>query len=226
VPTDLPRYDRPERPDGSRSGLPDRQDRLPVGHPSSPRYLGRDGEASRIDSPASLPDWRWPTTEIGDPDARRHDADKRLPAAERPEWHEPLARGEVDRVGLGVVDERASTFQPRERRLADHLAGQGSAVVAIHDGYGRAGRMPDAAVDGVWTEFKSLDPGASDRTVKAALTSAKGQARHAVIDGRGSGLASDQADRGVRRFLGTPHAARLDEIRIIADDFDLHWKRG
>jgi hypothetical protein len=36
---------------------------------------------------------------------------------------------------------------------------------------------------------QSLDPGASDRTVKAALNSAKGQARHAVIDARGSGLA-------------------------------------
>jgi hypothetical protein len=70
-------------------------------------------------------------------------------------------------------------------------------VVAVHDGYGRQGRRPDAAVDGTWTEFKSLGPGARDTTVKAALTSAKGQARHAVVDGRGSGLTRDEADRGI-----------------------------
>lgn len=147
-------------------------------------------------------------------------------AAERPEWQGPLARGEVDRVGPGVVDERASRFAPPERRLADYLAGEGRAVAAIHDGFGREGRRPDAAVDGVETEFKSLDPGASNTTVKAALTSAKGQARHAVVDARGAGLDSKEAERGLRRFLGTPHATSMAAIRIIGDDFDLDWKRG
>ena len=134
--------------------------------------------------------------------------------------------GGLERVGLGIVDERASRFQPRERWLADCLASEGRSVVAIHDGYGRRGRKPDAAVDGVWTEFKSLDPGADNRTVKAALTSAKGQARQAIIDGRDSGLDGAEADRGMRRFLGTPYANRLDAIRIVGDDFDLNWKRG
>ncbi len=149
-----------------------------------------------------------------------------LPAAERPDWRQPLARGEVERVGLGIVDERASSFDPRERRLADYLSGEGRAVVAIHDGYGRDGRKPDAAVDGVPTEFKCLDPGASDRTVKAALTSAKGQAREAIIDGRDSGLVAEDAERGMRRFLSAPYADRLDAIRIIGDDYELEWKRG
>jgi hypothetical protein len=139
---------------------------------------------------------------------------------------ETSARGEVERVGLGIVDERASRFQPREHRLADHLAGEGHSVVAVHDGYGREGRKPDAAVDGIPTEFKCLDPGASDRTVKAALTSAKGQAREVVIDGRDSGLTSEDADRGVRRFLGAPYADRVDAIRIIGADHELEWKRG
>jgi hypothetical protein len=134
--------------------------------------------------------------------------------------------GELERVGPGVVDERASRFQPRERKVADFLASEGRSVVAIHDGYGREGRKPDAAVDGVWTEFKSLDPGASDRTVKAALTSAKGQARQVAIDGRESGLGRAEADQGMRRFLGTPYGNRLDAIRIVGDDFDLNWKRG
>jgi hypothetical protein len=139
---------------------------------------------------------------------------------------EALSRGPVERIGPGVVDERASRFQPSERRLADHLAGEGRTVVAIHDGYGRAGRRPDAAVDGVDTEFKSLDAGASDRTVKAALTSAKGQARAAVIDGRDSGLGRPEADLGIRRFLGTPFGDRMDAIRIVGDGYDLTWERG
>jgi Contact-dependent growth inhibition CdiA C-terminal domain len=48
--------------------------------------------------------------------------------------------------------------------------------------YAVYGRTPDARVNDMPVEFKSLDPGASDRTVKAALNSAKRQAHHAVID--------------------------------------------
>jgi hypothetical protein len=147
-------------------------------------------------------------------------------AVERLEWQAPLARGEVDRVGLGVIDERAKSFSPSERRIADYLATPGSAVVAVSEMYGREGRKPDACVDDIPVEFKSLDPGANDRTVKAALNSAKGQASHTVIDGRGSGLTQDDANRGLQRFLGTPWAYRLESVRIIGDGYDLQWKRG
>lgn len=85
------------------------------------------------------------------------------PAVERPEWQSALARGDVDRVGLGVVDERAREFLPKERRAADLLAAAGAAVVAVHDGYGTEGRKPDALVDDTYTEFKSLDPGRATR---------------------------------------------------------------
>jgi hypothetical protein len=208
--------DRPGYPDGPGSGrgpdteLSQRLARLPPGHPSSPEYRSND------QGPEAKPD----------PADRRNLADGREPATRRPEWQVPLARGAVDRAGPGVVDERASQFSPRERRVADLLASEGRTVVAVHDGYGRQGRRPDAAVDGVWTEFKSLDPGASDKTVKAALTSAKGQAHQAVVDGRHSGLSRDEADRGLRRFLGTPYAYQLEAIRIVGDDYDVNWKRG
>jgi hypothetical protein len=203
----LERY-LPER--AARHDLPGRQGELPGNHPSATDYKSQ----------------REPGFETRPDGVRAAQPDRFMPASERPEWREPLARGEVERVGLGIVDERASKFQPRERRLADHLARGGHAVVAIHDGYGREGRRPDAAVNGVPTEFKCLDPGASDRTVKAALTSAKGQAREVVIDGRDSGLTSDDAGRGVRRFLGAPYADGLKAIRIIGDDYELEWKRG
>jgi hypothetical protein len=199
--------DLPEH--AARHDLRGRLTELPSNHPSAADY---DSQRER-------------RFETRSNDARADQPDRSLPATERPEWREPLARGEVERVGLGIVDERASKFLPRERRVADHLAGEGHAVVAVHDGYGREGRKPDAAVDVIPTEFKCLDPGASDRTVKATLTSAKGQAREVVIDGRGSGLASEDADLGVRRFLGTPYADRLDAIRIIGDDYEREWKQ-
>lgn len=148
------------------------------------------------------------------------------PAVERSEWQTPLLEGAVDRVGLGVVDERAKKFSPAERRIAEHLAANGAAVVSVSEGFGVCGRTPDSHVDNVPVEFKSLDPGASDRTVKAALNSAKGQARHALIDARDSGLTEDEADHGIRRFRGTPHGDRLDAVLIVGDDYIIDWKRA
>lgn len=148
------------------------------------------------------------------------------PATERPEWQVPLSEGEVDRCGLGVIDERAKKFSPPERRIAEYLADKGPAVVSVSEGFGVYGRTPDARVNDIPVEFKSLDPGASDRTVKAALNSAKGQARHAVVDARGSGLTEDQAHLGIRRFSGTPHGDRLDTVLIVGDNYNIDWKRA
>ena len=148
------------------------------------------------------------------------------PATERPEWETLLSRGAVDRCGLGVIDERAKRFSPAERRIAEYLADQGSAVVSVSEGYGIHGRTADARVNDVPVEFKSLDPGASDRTVKAALNSAKGQSRYAVVDARGSGLTEDQAHRGIRRFNGTPHGDRIDAVLIVGDNYNIDWKRA
>jgi Contact-dependent growth inhibition CdiA C-terminal domain len=148
------------------------------------------------------------------------------PAVERVEWQTALMQAAVDRNGRGVIDERAKRFSPAERRIAEILASRGPAVVAVSEGFGASGRTPDAHVNGVPVEFKSLDPGASDRTVKAALNSAKGQARHAVIDARDSGLAEDDALRGIRRFRGTPHGDRIHAILILGDNFTIEWKRA
>jgi hypothetical protein len=113
------------------------------------------------------------------------------PAIERSEWPTAPDEGTVDRVGLGVVDERAKKFSPAERRIAEYLARGGLAVVSVSEGFGIHGRTPDARADDVPVEFKSLDPGASDRTVKAALNSAKrpgpprGHRRPRIRAGRG-----------------------------------------
>ena len=148
------------------------------------------------------------------------------PAIERIEWEAPLRRGEVDRCGLGVIDERAKEFSPSERRIAEYLAVKGPAVVSVSEGFGVCGRTADARVDGTPVEFKSLDPGAGDKTVKAALNSAKGQARYAVIDARDCGLTENDAHRGIRRFSGTPYGDRLDAVLIIGDNYIIDWKRA
>ena len=148
------------------------------------------------------------------------------PASERHEWQIPLGRGEIDRCGLGVIDERSKRFSAAERRIAEHLAAPGPAVVSVSEGYGIYGRTADARVNGISVEFKSLDPGASDRTVKAALNSARGQARYAVVDARDSGLTEDQVHRGIRRFSGTPHGNRLDAVLVIGDNYTIDWKRA
>jgi hypothetical protein len=128
-----------------------------------------------------------------------------LPPALRAEWRELLAAGLVDRVGLGVVDERARRFFPEERLVADLLAMEGKVVVAQEEDHTRPGiRQWDADVDGVPAEFKALEPGATNATVKSAVKDAMGQARHVIVDCRLSGISEAEARRGVARVLGTP----------------------
>jgi len=55
------------------------------------------------------------------------------PASERHEWQIPLSQGEIDRCGLGVIDKRAKTFSAAERRIAEHLATPGPAVVSVSE---------------------------------------------------------------------------------------------
>lgn len=148
-------------------------------------------------------------------------------AGERPIGRGRTAAGrteEVDRIGLGAVDQREREFVPAERRVADLLAGEGRVVSALRESDDPGVRRPDATVDGQFTEFKCPDVGATNVTIKAALTDAKGQARHAIVDGRGTGLTDTEAHRGLRRFLGA-HPDRMDTIRILGDDFDIRWNR-
>src|SRR6266516_4545312 len=70
------------------------------------------------------------------------------PASERHEWQIPLSRGEVDRCGLGVIDERSKRFSAAERRIAEHLAAPGPAVVSVPEGYGIYGRTAGARATG------------------------------------------------------------------------------
>jgi Contact-dependent growth inhibition CdiA C-terminal domain len=133
-------------------------------------------------------------------------------------------------------DERAKKFSPAERRIAEYIAYRGAAIVSVSEGFGRHGRTPDARADDVPVEFKSLDPGASDRTVKAALNSAKGQARHAVIDTRPQdahleNLIERALGQRFTREEGSDPYIRVDTAAVYVgghdfDDDDITWPDG
>jgi hypothetical protein len=53
----------------------------------------------------------------GPPDAGDEPPDRQRSA----EWQDLLSRGEVDRCGRGVIDERGKRFSPAERRIAEYL---------------------------------------------------------------------------------------------------------
>jgi contact-dependent growth inhibition (CDI) system CdiA-like toxin len=187
--------DQPER--GGRSdavSLRDRLDSLPANHPSSPAFAADAGPG------------------------RIYDREHAIGNQDRPK--QERCSGGLDRRGDGFVDQRARTFLPAELAIAEVLADNGAAVVALVEDHSRPERQPDALVDGRVTEFKSLSRGASDATVKNQLRTARGQAPNVVIDARGSGLAEDSAALGLRRFLGTPWAKDCyASIVVLGDDY-------
>jgi hypothetical protein len=123
-----------------------------------------------------------------------------------------------------VIDTSAKAFNPAEQAIAEHLAGEGRSVTALAESTVEGVRTADALVDGVPTEFKSLDLGASNATVKQALNSARGQAPNAFVDARGSGLTEAEAQRGLARYLGQQRGG-LDSVRILGDGYEVNWSK-
>ncbi|GHO49882.1 hypothetical protein [Ktedonospora formicarum] len=122
------------------------------------------------------------------------------------------------------IDETQKSFSAREKRLAYLLSAEGHKVVAVPESNESNVRTPDALVDGVPTEFKSLEPGATSNSVKDAITASikgGGQARNIIVDARGSGLTLDEAQRAFNRLRHpTITRGRVDSIRIIGNGFD------
>src|SRR5437870_1774634 len=67
----------------------------------------------------------------------------------------------------GRIDESERQFdRKRELPIVQKLQSEGHDVKALTEGQERRKRSADAEVDGKKTEFKKLDPGATDGTVK------------------------------------------------------------
>lgn len=101
------------------------------------------------------------------------------------------------------------------------LASEGKTVKSLLET--NQGRTADAEVDSIPTEFKSLLIGATNGTVKNLINSSirrGGQARHIIIDARGSGLTEAEANLGLQRAKNISRG-KLDSVRIVGDGFDL-----
>ncbi len=132
------------------------------------------------------------------------------------------------------VDESARPFSSQELRISQLLQGEGHAVASVAESALPGHRVYDALVDGLPTEFKTLegprDGPASNATVLHALQRANGQFADAggdqsavvFLDGRGSGLTSQEAQRGLQRWLGTGWN-RMSSVRIVGDGWQVIW---
>ncbi|UXY32441.1 PrsW family glutamic-type intramembrane protease [Streptomyces sp. HUAS TT20] len=123
----------------------------------------------------------------------------------------------------GSIDESEKAFSPKERRIAETLQSEGKNVQALKESEVDGRKTPDAVVDGVPTEFKTLDPGAAPNSVKNTLNTAKKQARDAVVDARGSGLDESGAREGLGKFLRNNPPGRMNSVRVIGDGYDVRW---
>ncbi|WP_217711659.1 hypothetical protein [Actinomadura sp. NAK00032] len=131
---------------------------------------------------------------------------------------DPIEKG----TKSGKLDESRKKFNQGERLIADLLVSEGRRVEAVPESKVDGTRTPDALVDDVPVEFKSLDPGAVPGSVKNALNKAKGQASNAIIDTRGTALTEDGAREGLERFL-RHNPGRMDTIRILGDGYEISW---
>jgi hypothetical protein len=120
-----------------------------------------------------------------------------------------------------LLDEGARPLLENERPLAEYLAAEGHSIKTLPEGGARRGGdilLDDASP----VEIKSIDPGATDATIRNTVNNSVrrgGQARDIIIDARGSGLTLEQAQQGLKRAGGITRG-RVDSVRIIGDGFD------
>ncbi len=112
---------------------------------------------------------------------------------------------------------------------ARSLTSEGHQVYALPERPGRA-RTADLLVCGTPVEVKSwLELGSSaagspgTRSVVNKLRQAEGQAATVILEGRGSGLTSAAAHKGMAMYAGLPHRGHVAAVRVLGDGFDLAW---
>jgi RHS repeat-associated protein len=136
----------------------------------------------------------------------------------------PLVNNAIGRaVNHPAVQALASLlfFNADEQVIADMLEDEGSEVVPLATTAGQ--RSADALVNGIKTEFKTLQKGATSSTLRNSVNASikgGGQARNIIINARDSGLTEAEATRGLSRVGGFA-AGKVDSVRIIGDGFDI-----
>jgi hypothetical protein len=124
----------------------------------------------------------------------------------------------------GTLDESARRVSWAELTVARVLVGEGHKVRSLPE---RRGDGPTADFDvcGVTTEVKTLDPGATARTLVNALRRAREQGRAVIVDATGSGLSRPLAERGVRQFAAGGELGRIGQVRVLGTGFTLSFTR-
>jgi hypothetical protein len=117
----------------------------------------------------------------------------------------------------GQLDESARRLSHEELAVARLLVGEGHHVRS----QATADRpTADLSVCGRETEIKTLNPGATSRTVANALRRAAGQGRDVIVDARQSGLLRLAADHGVAAFAARSDRSGIERVRVLGNGFD------
>ncbi|MCP4696289.1 MAG: hypothetical protein GY862_05515 [Gammaproteobacteria bacterium] len=115
-------------------------------------------------------------------------------------------------------------IEENEAKIDEYLLNEGRNIRKNPlEGIEGAGRQGDRIIDGIKTEYKTLESGATSTTVKNVINNSirkGGQARQVIFDARGSGLTKEQALEGIKRAMGISRG-RIDEIRVIGNGFDV-----
>jgi hypothetical protein len=90
-------------------------------------------------------------------------------------------------------------FTVEEQSIADALEAEGSEVVPLEVVQGQ--KNPDALVDGVRTEFKTITV-AGPNTLKNQIQDGLKQAPNVVVDARGTSITKEQAMQQIQRVEG------------------------
>jgi hypothetical protein len=141
--------------------------------------------------------------------------------ATMPEISGPAEANVQEPIGRKLSRNERLTQQKNER-IDEYLRNRGRKVEPNPlEGTNGAGRQGDRIVDGVKTEYKTLEPGATSSTVRNVVNASirrGGQARQIVIDARGSGLTEPAAREGVARAAGIVRGL-VDKLEVIGDGF-------
>ncbi len=133
------------------------------------------------------------------------------------------------RVGrMGSIDQSLRSFSASELALASILEEEGWDVKSLPVGNQVGQRRADCEVrdpfigESITVEFKQLVTGSTAVQLRRAVRQSlrgTGQARHIVIDARGSGLTSADAAEGLK-LIRSPAQGRLNSARIVGRDYD------
>lgn len=122
-------------------------------------------------------------------------------------------------IGPGDGGRDDEGFNAAEQKIAEKLTAEGHHVEHVYNDPSIA--SPDALVDGVPTEFMTLQPTSGPVALRRAIETAAGQASQIVVDTTGTSITEDEVVAVIRRVFGGHYGDRISSVRVFGDDFDL-----